>query len=111
MHSRQRVGRNKPSGTRASPALSRPGSLSRYLTPPASAEASGCSTSPSGPTLSPSEPQAAVPVIGVDIAEAMISLVRRLRPHHKFHRGNVKTPFSDQSFGAVVGNFVMLYLV
>jgi SAM-dependent methyltransferase len=50
-------------------------------------------------------------VIGVDIAEAMISLARRLHPHLEFRRANVEElPFSDRSFDAVIGNFIMLHL-
>jgi ubiquinone/menaquinone biosynthesis C-methylase UbiE len=50
-------------------------------------------------------------VIGVDIAEAMISLARRLHPHLEFRRANVEElPFFDRSFDAVVGNFIMLHL-
>jgi ubiquinone/menaquinone biosynthesis C-methylase UbiE len=50
-------------------------------------------------------------VVGVDIAEAMISLARRLHPELEFHPGNAEAlPFPDGSFDAVVGNFVMLHL-
>ena len=50
-------------------------------------------------------------IIGIDIAEAMISLARRLHPQLEFRRGNVEAlPFPDRSFDAVVGNFMMLHL-
>jgi ubiquinone/menaquinone biosynthesis C-methylase UbiE len=50
-------------------------------------------------------------VIGMDVAEAMIALARRLHPQLDFRRGNVEArPFPDRSFDAVVGNFIMLHL-
>jgi SAM-dependent methyltransferase len=50
-------------------------------------------------------------VVGVDIAEAMISLARRLYPQLEFRHGNAEAlPFPDASFDALVGNFVMLHL-
>jgi ubiquinone/menaquinone biosynthesis C-methylase UbiE len=50
-------------------------------------------------------------VVGVDVAEAMISLARRLHPQLEFRPGNAEAlPFPDGSFDAVVGNFVMLHL-
>lgn len=50
-------------------------------------------------------------VVGVDIAEAMISLARRLHPQLEFRSGDAEAlPFPDGSFDAVVGNFVMLHL-
>jgi ubiquinone/menaquinone biosynthesis C-methylase UbiE len=50
-------------------------------------------------------------VVGVDIAEAMISLARRLHPQLEFRHGNAEAlPFTDASFDALVGNFVMLHL-
>ena len=50
-------------------------------------------------------------VVGVDVAEAMISLARRLHPQLEFRSGDAETlPFRDGSFDAVVGNFVMLHL-
>ena len=50
-------------------------------------------------------------VIGVDIADAMISLARRLHPQIEFRSGNAEAlPFSEGSFDAVVGNFVLLHL-
>src|SRR3954453_14259911 len=50
-------------------------------------------------------------VIGVDIAEAMISLARRLHPQLDFRFGNAEAlPFADGSFDAVVGNFVLLHI-
>jgi SAM-dependent methyltransferase len=50
-------------------------------------------------------------VIGVDVAEGMISLARRLQPQLDFRFGNAEAlPFSDASFDAVVANFVLLHL-
>jgi ubiquinone/menaquinone biosynthesis C-methylase UbiE len=50
-------------------------------------------------------------VVGVDVAEAMISLARRLHPGLEFRHGNAEAlPFADESFDAVVANFVMLHL-
>lgn len=50
-------------------------------------------------------------VVGVDIAEAMISLARRLHPQLEFRHGNAEAlPFPDRSFDALVGNFVLLHL-
>lgn len=50
-------------------------------------------------------------VVGVDIAEAMISLARRLHPQLEFRSGSAEAlPFAEGSFDAVVGNFVMLHL-
>ncbi len=48
---------------------------------------------------------------GVDNAEAMISIARRSYPSLDFRQGNVEAlPFPDESFEAVVGNFIMLHL-
>jgi ubiquinone/menaquinone biosynthesis C-methylase UbiE len=53
----------------------------------------------------------AASVVGVDVAEAMISLARRLHPQLDFREGSAEAlPFPDGSFDAVVGNFVMLHL-
>ena len=50
-------------------------------------------------------------IIGLDIAEAMLSLARRRHPQIEFRRGDVEAlPFPDGSFDAVVGNFIMLHL-
>jgi ubiquinone/menaquinone biosynthesis C-methylase UbiE len=49
--------------------------------------------------------------IGLDVAEAMISLARGLHPSLEFRRGNVEElPFADRSFDAIVGNFIMLHV-
>jgi ubiquinone/menaquinone biosynthesis C-methylase UbiE len=49
--------------------------------------------------------------IGVDNAEAMLSLSRELHPQLEFRRGDAEAlPFADRSFDAVVGNFIMLHL-
>jgi SAM-dependent methyltransferase len=49
--------------------------------------------------------------VGIDIAEAMLSLARRLHPQLDFRHGDAEAlPFADESFDAVVGNFVMLHL-
>lgn len=50
-------------------------------------------------------------VVGVDIAEAMIALARAQFPGVTFSVGDAEAlEFTDQSFDAVVGNFVMLHL-
>ena len=50
-------------------------------------------------------------VIGVDIAEGMLSLARRLHPELEFRRGDAEAlPFPDGSFDAVVANFLMLHV-
>ena len=50
-------------------------------------------------------------VVGVDIAEAMVTLAGRRHPQLDFRVGNAEAlPFPDSSFDAVVGNFAMLHL-
>ena len=50
-------------------------------------------------------------VVGVDIAEGMLSLARRLHPELEFRRGDAEAlPFPDDSFDAVVANFLMLHV-
>ena len=50
-------------------------------------------------------------VIGVDIAEGMLALARRLHPRLDFRRGNAEAlPFPDSSFDAVLANFVLLHV-
>jgi SAM-dependent methyltransferase len=50
-------------------------------------------------------------VVGIDIAEAMLSLARRLHPQLDFRAGDAEAlPFPDGSFDAVLGNFVLLHL-
>ena len=50
-------------------------------------------------------------VIGVDIAEGMLSLARRLHPELEFRHGNAEAlPFADGSFDAVVANFALLHI-
>ena len=50
-------------------------------------------------------------VVGVDIAEGMLSLARRLHPELEFRRGDAEAlPFPDGSFDAVVANFLMLHV-
>ena len=49
--------------------------------------------------------------IGIDNAEAMLSIASRLHPQLEFQRANVESlPFPDGSFDAVVGNFILLHL-
>ena len=49
--------------------------------------------------------------IGLDNAEAMLSIARRLHPQLEFRRGDVEgLQFPDGSFDAVVGNFILLHL-
>ena len=50
-------------------------------------------------------------VIGVDVADAMVSLARRLHPELDFRQADAHSlPFEDASFDAVLGNFVILHL-
>jgi SAM-dependent methyltransferase len=50
-------------------------------------------------------------VIGVDIAETMVALARRLHPGLDFRQADAHAlPFQDASFDAVVGNFAILHL-
>ena len=50
-------------------------------------------------------------VVGVDIAEAMVTLAGRRHPQLDFRVGSAEAlPFPDGSFDAVVGNFAMLHL-
>src|SRR3954452_7938355 len=50
-------------------------------------------------------------VIGVDIAEGMLSLARRRHPQLDFRFGDAEAlPFADGSFDAVVANFVLLHI-
>jgi ubiquinone/menaquinone biosynthesis C-methylase UbiE len=50
-------------------------------------------------------------VVGLDQAEAMLSIARRHHPRIDFRHGNAEAlPFPDQSFDAVVGNFIMLHV-
>jgi SAM-dependent methyltransferase len=50
-------------------------------------------------------------VVGVDVAEAMIELAGRLHPNLDFRRADAyDLPFDDESFDAIVGNFVILHL-
>ena len=71
-----------------------------------------CSTSPRAPASCP--PLAAergASVVGVDIAEAMVAIARRLHPELEFRHGSAEAlPFADGSFDAVVANFLMLHL-
>jgi SAM-dependent methyltransferase len=50
-------------------------------------------------------------VVGMDLAQEMVSLAARLHPDLDFRRGDVEAlPFPGESFDAVVGNFVLLHL-
>ncbi len=50
-------------------------------------------------------------VVGIDVAEAMVLLARRLHPGIDFRRADAhELPFPDESFDAVVGNFLVLHL-
>ena len=50
-------------------------------------------------------------VVAVDNAEAMIAVARRLHPQLEFRPGDAEAlPLPDESFDAVVGNFVLLHL-
>jgi SAM-dependent methyltransferase len=50
-------------------------------------------------------------VTGLDVAQDMVALARRLQPQLDFVQGDAEAlPFDDGSFDAVVGNFVVLHL-
>jgi SAM-dependent methyltransferase len=50
-------------------------------------------------------------VVGVDIAEGMVALARRLHPELEFRQGDAEAlPFEDGSFDAVVANFLILHI-
>ena len=51
------------------------------------------------------------PVVGVDVAKAMVALAARLHPGLDFRQADVhELPFELGSFDAVVGNFLILHL-
>ncbi len=50
-------------------------------------------------------------VLGVDIAQEMLALARRLHPRLEFRHADAEwLPFPDRQFDAVVGNFAILHL-
>jgi SAM-dependent methyltransferase len=50
-------------------------------------------------------------VVGVDVAEAMVLLAGRLHPGLDFRKADAQElPFADESFDALVGNFLILHL-
>jgi ubiquinone/menaquinone biosynthesis C-methylase UbiE len=50
-------------------------------------------------------------VVGMDVAEEMVSLAARLHPDLEFRQGNAEAlPFPDEAFHAVVSNFGLLHL-
>ncbi len=50
-------------------------------------------------------------VVGIDVADAMVSLAARFHPGIEFRRADAhKLPFAHASFDAVVGNFMILHL-
>ena len=50
-------------------------------------------------------------VVGVDLADEMVSLARKLHPGIEFRRADAEDlPFGEGSFEAVVGNFSILHL-
>jgi ubiquinone/menaquinone biosynthesis C-methylase UbiE len=50
-------------------------------------------------------------VVGIDIAEQMLALARRLHPRLEFRHGDAEAlPFEDASFDAVVANFLLLHV-
>ncbi len=49
--------------------------------------------------------------VGVDIAQPMVALARKLHPTIEFREADAeRLPFADESFDAVLGNFVILHL-
>jgi SAM-dependent methyltransferase len=50
-------------------------------------------------------------VVGVDVAESMLALARRLHPELEFHSGDAESLWCrDGMFDAVVANFLLLHL-
>jgi SAM-dependent methyltransferase len=50
-------------------------------------------------------------VVGVDVAEAMVTLARERHPELEFRQANAEAlPFADASFDAIVANFLVLHL-
>jgi SAM-dependent methyltransferase len=50
-------------------------------------------------------------VIGVDVADGMLSLARRLHPQIDFRHGSAEAlPLPDESFDAVLANFLLLHV-
>lgn len=50
-------------------------------------------------------------VVGVDVAHQMVALARSLHPDVEFRQGDAEQlPFPDNTFDAVVGNFVILHI-
>jgi len=50
-------------------------------------------------------------VVGVDIARPMVALARKLHPTLEFQTGDAEhLPLTEESFDAVLGNFVILHL-
>jgi SAM-dependent methyltransferase len=50
-------------------------------------------------------------VVGVDVAEGMLALARRLHPQLDVRRGDAEAlPFADGSFDAVFANFLLLHV-
>ena len=50
-------------------------------------------------------------VVGVDVADSMLGLARRLHPELVFRHGDAEAlPFADGSFDAVVASFLLLHL-
>ena len=50
-------------------------------------------------------------IVGMDLAEGMVSLAARLHPGLEFRRGDAEAlPFPDEVFDAVVANFVLLHV-
>ena len=110
-NSRRRGGRSKPPGTRTSSARSQKGLSSRCLTRARSARGSGCWTSEPAQAMRPPGPPSEERRSSASTVESMLALARRHHPELDFRQGDVEAlPFPDQSFDAVVGNFIMLHL-
>ena len=112
MRSRRRVGRNTPPGYHDF----FPRITTRWVEPLLDAAEVGPGTrvldAGSGPGyVSAKAAERGAVTIGVDNAEAMITIARRSYPSLEFYRGDVEAlAFPEQSFDAVVGSLIICIL-